>query len=156
MPEQAREDWLALEKAILQWAGGMGWRLERTGPLRRGVWPVPRLEFLREGVLTPEIWDQFSAVCPLFESFVAGRREALSHEGIPVKFYQVEKPAWGFAQMAHTGPAEWVAYCRNRRGWDQLPAESEQAAFARIGLGFLPPEARHMHEIITPGEEPHA
>ncbi|WP_414039124.1 hypothetical protein ACJU26_07775 [Acidithiobacillus sp. M4-SHS-6] len=156
MPEQAREDWLAFEKAVLQWAGDLGWRLERTGPLRRGVWPVPRLEFLREGVLTPETWDQFLADGPLFGSVVPGRREAFSSEGIAVKFYQVEKSAWGFAQIAHTGPTEWVAHCRSLPGWDQLPAESEQAAFARIDLAFIPPEERHTDGLLQPSGEPHA
>ncbi|PKY09981.1 hypothetical protein B1757_11870 [Acidithiobacillus marinus] len=147
---------MAFEKAVLLWAEGMGWRLERTGPLRRGIWPVARLEFLREGVLTPENWDHFLSSCSLFESFVPGRREASSHKGIAVKFYQVEKPAWGFAQIAHTGPHEWVAYCRSRAGWDQLPAESEQAAFARIGLEFLPPEERCMHDMNKPDGGSHA
>ncbi len=136
------EDVLTFEAEVLRWGATLGWRLERTGPLRRGVWPVARLEFLREGVLAPKRWDSSLAACTLFASWVAGRREACSVGGISVKFYQVEAAAWGFAQIAHTGPEEWVTFCRQQPGWDQLPAETEATAFARIGLTLLPPEQR--------------
>ncbi|MDR7926298.1 hypothetical protein RIE95_04710 [Acidithiobacillus thiooxidans] len=142
MPVCGRDDWLAFEAGVLSWAKASGWRLERTGPLRRNVWPVPRLEFLREGVLLPESWDLLLGSCALFVSYEPGRREAISSEGIPVKFYQVEKTAWGFAQIAHSGPADWVTCCRDLPGWDVLPAETESAAFARIGLATIPPSER--------------
>ncbi|OYV71615.1 MAG: hypothetical protein B7Z70_16200 [Acidithiobacillus ferrivorans] len=73
--------YLDLESCVLAWAAGQGWRLQRTGPLRRGEWPLPRLEFLRDGVLTPGEWDAALAASPLFMESVSGKREARSQEG---------------------------------------------------------------------------
>lgn len=135
--------YLDLEPRVLAWAAGQGWQLQRTGPLRRGEWPLPRLEFLREGMLTSGEWDAALTACPLFIELVSGKREARSREGIGVKFYQAPTESLGFAQIAHTGPAEFVAACRRLPGWDQVPASDETAAFARVGLPCVPPSQRN-------------
>ncbi|MHB1281806.1 MAG: hypothetical protein ACYCYL_11335 [Acidithiobacillus sp.] len=140
--------YLDLESRVLAWAAGQEWQLQRTGPLRRGEWPLPRLEFLREGVLTPGEWDAALAACSLFTELVSGKREARSREGIGVKFYQAPTATLGFAQIAHTGPAEFVAVCRRLSGWDQAPAPDEAAAFARVGLPCVPPSQRNP-EVFT-------
>ena len=135
--------YLDLESCVLAWAAGQGWRLQRTGPLRRGEWPLPRLEFLRDGVLTPGEWDAALAASPLFMESISGKREARSQEGIGVKFYQAPTESLGFAQIAHTGPAGFVAVCRSLPGWDEAPAPDEAAAFARVGLPCVPPSQRN-------------
>lgn len=142
-----REDLLILEEGLLSWAQDLGWRLERTGPLRRGIWPIERLEFLREGVMSPDSWDSTLASCERFSSYVPQRREALTTFGVPVKFYQVSQEAWGFAQIAHTGPADFVALCRAQSGWDALPAITEEVAFQKIGLLPIPPALRRVESL---------
>lgn len=141
--------YLDLESRVLAWAAGQRWRLQRTGPLRRGEWPLPRLEFLRDGVLMPDEWDVALAACPLFAGFASGQREAWSQEGIEVKFYQAPTEFLGFAQIAHTGPAGFVAVCRSLPGWDQAPAPDEAAAFARVGLPCVPPSQRNPEVFTT-------
>jgi hypothetical protein len=135
--------YLDLESRVFVWAAGQGWQLQRTGPLRRGEWPLTRLGFLREGVLTPGEWDAALAACSLFMELVSSQREARSREGIGVKFYQAPSETLGFAQIAHTGPAEFVAVCRRLPGWDLAPAADEAAAFARVGLPCVPPSQRN-------------
>ena len=140
--------YLDLESRVFVWAAGQGWQLQRTGPLRRGEWPLPRLEFLREGVLTPGEWDAALAACSLFMELVSSQREARSREGIGVKFYQAPTEFLGFAQIAHTGPAGFVAACRRLPGWDQAPAPDEATAFARVGLPCVRPSQRNS-EVFT-------
>ncbi|MCK9188360.1 hypothetical protein [Acidithiobacillus sp.] len=140
--------YLELESQVLSWAAGQGWQLQRTGPLRRGEWPLPRLEFLREGVLTPDEWEAALAACPLFARSVSGKGEAWSQEGIGVKFYQAPTDLLGFAQIAHTGPAAFVAVCHRLPGWDEAPAPDEAVAFARVGLPCIPPDQRNP-EVFT-------
>ena len=141
--------YLDLESRVFVWAARQGWQLQRTGPLRRGEWPLPRLEFLREGVLTPGEWDvALAAASPLFVGSVSGQREAWSQDGIGVKFYQAPTEFLGFAQIAHTGPAGFVAACRRLPGWDQAPAPDEATAFARVGLPCVRPSQRNS-EVFT-------
>ena len=144
--------YLDLELRILAWAAGQGWRLQRTGPLRRDEWPLPRLEFLREGRLASDEWDVALAACPLFARAASGQREAWSPEGIRIKFYQAPTEFLGFAQIAHTGPAGFVAACRRLPGWDEAPAPDEVTAFARVGLPYIPPSRRPLEGLaMLPG-----
>lgn len=136
-----------LETRILDWARGQGWFLERTGPLRRGQPWAGRLEFIIKGVLSPEDWGEALPACAIFVEVAAEKREAVSAEGIRVKFFQSPGALFGFAQLAHTGPTDFVAALRSRRGWDQAPAEDERAALARLGLPWLPPEQRSLGRL---------
>jgi hypothetical protein len=140
-----------LETRIVDWARGQGWFLERTGPLRRGQpWPG-RLEFIKKGVLGPEVWGEVLQACTIFVEVVAEKREAKSAEGIWVKFFQSPGALFGFAQLAHTGPTDFVAALRSRRGWDQAPAEDERAALAQVGLPWMAPEQRSVGRLGAPG-----
>ncbi len=140
-----------LELRILAWGKGHGWFLERTGPRRRGQPWAGRLEFIKKGVLSPEAWGETLQSCTIFVEVVAEKREAKSAEGIRVKFFQSPGEVFGFAQLAHTGPADFVAALRSRRGWDQAPAEDERAALAQVGLPWMAPEHRSLGRLGAPG-----
>ncbi|MHB8247747.1 MAG: hypothetical protein ACYDCX_02510 [Acidithiobacillus sp.] len=140
-----------LEVRILAWAQGQGWFLERTGPLRRGQPWAGRLEFIKKGALSPEAWGEALGACTIFAEMVPEKREAKSAEGICVKFFQAPGALFGFAQLAHTGPTDFVAGLRLRRGWDQGPAEDEQTALARLGLPWMAPEQRSFGRLGEPG-----
>ncbi|MEK8088146.1 hypothetical protein [Thermithiobacillus plumbiphilus] len=144
---------ISVQAAVLQHFADRGLILLGTGPLRRGIDPVERLEFLLDlGSGREPDWRILLSSLPDVAGVQPSERLVRLNSGEILKFYRSPRDSLGYAQIAHTGPKAFVQQLRQRPGWDEPPAPDEQTAFARIGLPWIDPELRDDPDVITCAE----
>lgn len=148
-PRIWRSHALYLYERVISALAANGWRALITGPIRRGVDTIDRLDCLVDLRHGPEPdWAVLLDAVPDRLASDPSTRSAVLVDGSPLKFFRSPTATLGYAQIAHTGPDAFVHALRQRPAWDAPPAETEERAFERLGLPFIPPYLRSRANII--------
>lgn len=142
-PRIWRSHALYLYDRVISALAAQGWRILVTGPIRRGVDTIQRLDFLLDlGHGSEPDWTALLAAVPGQISYNPQSRSAVLADSSPLKFFRSPTRSLGYAQIAHTGPDEFVQAMRQLPAWDAAPAETEERAFENVGLPWIPPYRR--------------